>query len=257
MNKEKNLNRRTLLKSSFLASSGIALSQSSNQVSSAELKKPNEDTIILFQGDSITDAGRDRKNEMLANNARMLGRGYPNFIAGHTLAKWPQKRIKIYNRGISGNKVPDLAARWQKDCIDIKPNLLSVLIGVNDIWHKLNGNYDGSVKVYEEGFTKLIERTKDNLPNTAIVICEPFALKCGAVKDNWFPEFDNRREAAKRVSKKFSTIFVPFQKMFDNAIKAGTKAEYWAADGVHPSIAGHALMAKTWTEIVSKSDVAI
>ena len=157
--------------------------------------------------------------------------------------------MQVYNRGISGNKVPDLAARWQADCIDLKPNLLSILIGVNDIWHKLNGRYDGSVEQYESGFNDLIKSTKEALPETKLVICEPFVLRCGAVSDKWFPEFDERRAACKRVAEKANAVFVPFQEMFDRALKRAP-AEYWAGDGVHPTIAGHGLMAQFWMKSV-------
>jgi len=248
MKSESSLNRRSILKNSII--SGACLSLLS-KTSAANPKKIEKGSSVLFQGDSITDAGRDRRAENRANHPGMLGRGYPYAIAGQTLAKLPQEKLKIYNRGISGNKVPDLAARWEKDCLNLKPKILSILIGVNDIWHKLNGNYKGTVQDYEIHYSELIKRTKEKLPNTLIIICEPFVLRCGAINNTWFPEFDERRAASKRVSKKFETLFVPFQKMFDDAVASGTEPEYWAGDGVHPSVAGHALMANTWINIVS------
>jgi lysophospholipase L1-like esterase len=114
----------------------------------------------------------------------------------------------------------------------------------------LNGSYDGTPEVYRDGFAALLERTKKELPETRLVICEPFVLRCGAVNDSWFPEFETRRKFAKEVAEGAGTLWVPFQEMFDKAVAAGTKPEYWAADGVHPSVAGHALMAKTWREVV-------
>ena len=208
-----------------------------------------KDSVILFQGDSITDAGRDRKNQS-PNNGRAFGRGYPMLIASGLLRDYPSHNLKIYNRGISGNKVPDLEKRWQEDCIDLKPTLLSILIGVNDIWHKLNGRYDGTVESYKSGLAALLERTQTELPDTRIVICEPFVLRCGAVTDKWFPEFERRREACLSVAESMSLTVVPFQKMFDEATK-DTPPSFWAGDGVHPSMAGHALMARTWRETVS------
>ena len=94
-----------------------------------------------------------------------------------------------------------------------------------------------------------MRRTRDALPRLNLIICEPFVLRCGAVNEKWFPEFDERRAAAARVAKGAGALWVPFQSMFDKAVAAGTKPEYWAADGVHPSVAGHALMAKTWREV--------
>lgn len=241
------LNRRSLLQKTAAASvlSAVATSLSAKETPTKpfELKKGS---TILFQGDSITDAGRN-KNNPVANNG--LGRGYPAHIAGGLLGKHTCMELQIHNRGISGNKVPDLAGRWQQDAIDIKPDLLSILIGVNDIWHKLNGRYDGTVEKYETGYRELLQRTQKELPNTQIVVCEPFVLKCGAVKENWFPEFDQMREVARKLAEELNLTLVPFQTMFDEATRSAPP-EFWAKDGVHPSTEGHSLMAQTWREVV-------
>ena len=205
-------------------------------------------STILFQGDSITDVGRNRKRNN-ANEPSGFGGGYPRLIASGLLLDYAAENLKIFNRGISGNKVPDLAARWQKDCYDLKPNVLSVLIGVNDIWHKLNGRYDGTVETYESGYRELLEKTRVKLPGARIIVCEPFVLRCGAVGDKWFPEFTQRLEAARRVATDLLLERVAFQDMFDEAIKVAPP-NYWAGDGVHPTLAGHALMAKTWRQTV-------
>jgi lysophospholipase L1-like esterase len=218
-------------------------------VASAGEVKLNKGDVILFQGDSITDAGRDKKRQA-ANDGRSLGRGYPFTIASQLLSANPSLGLQIHNRGISGNKVPDLDKRWQADCLDLKPAVLSILIGVNDIWHKLGGRYDGTAEVYRDGFTALLERTRKALPDTTFVICEPFVLRCGAINDKWFPEFDIRKGYAKEVAEKAGAIWVPFQEVFDKAVADGTEPAYWAGDGVHPTHAGHGLMAKTWLETV-------
>ena len=203
-----------------------------------------EGAVILFQGDSITDAGRDR-NAAAANDVKGLGHGYPHLIAASLLHEDAASRPKVFNRGISGNKVPDLKARWEADCFALKPTVLSILIGVNDIWHKLNGNYAGTVADYETGYRELLKSTMQNLPETRIVICEPFVTRTGAVKENWFPEFDERRAVAKKLAEELSLTFVPFQSAFDAAVEIAPP-EYWAHDGVHPTLAGHALMASEW-----------
>ena len=201
---------------------------------------------ILFQGDSITDAGRARKSQQTANHPQGLGRGYPLHIAAALRRARPELDLQLLNRGISGNKVPDLADRWEADCTELAPNLLSILIGVNDLWHKLAGRYAGSVADYQDGFNDLLAATRKTLPQTTLVVCEPFVLRCGAVNEKWFPEFDERRAAARAVAKEQGAIWVPFQSMFDEAVAAGSTPAYWAADGVHPTLAGHALMADTW-----------
>lgn len=229
-----------------VAAALAALPKSARAAEAVELKQGD---TILFQGDSITDAGRDRRRRR-ANEARAFGFGYPLLIGCELLRDYPNAGLKIHNRGISGNKVPDLDARWQADCLDLQPSLLSILIGVNDIWHKLNGRYDGTVKDYQQGFAALLARTRKSLPETTFVVCEPFVLRCGAVNEKWFPEFDRRRAAAKSVADDAGAIWVPFQTMFDKAVQAGTEPGYWAGDGVHPSMAGHSLMAQTWRKVV-------
>ena len=169
--------------------------------------------------------------------------------ASHLLIKNPQLNLTIHNRGISGNKVHQLANRWDKDCLDLKPNLLSIMIGVNDIWHGLNGKYEGTVKTYEDDFLNLMKRTRKALPKTQFVICEPFVLRCGAVNEKWFPEFDRYRAAARKVADQNNATFVPFQSMFDEAVQYAPP-KHWAGDGVHPSSHGASLMAHFWTQSV-------
>lgn len=203
--------------------------------------------VILFQGDSITDAGRSFKKNG-PNKIRTLGDGYANMIAARLLGTHPHHGLKIYNRGVGGNKVPDLMRRWQEDTVALKPTVLSILVGVNDLWHKLEGRYDGTVEDYATDFATLLRETREALPETRLVVCEPFVLRCGAVSDRWFPEFDERRAAAREVAREADAIWIPFQTMFDLAVTEETPPSYWAGDGVHPTMPGHALMAATWLE---------
>lgn len=239
------INRRQLFQSSaVIGLSAATVAKIVSPIRAAEAKPLAVGSRILFQGDSITDAGRNRKADK-GNDSNGLGNGYPFFVAGEVLRDHADLKLEVFNRGISGNKVPDLEARWQADCVDLQPNVLSILIGVNDIWHKLNGGYSGTVEDYAVGFRKLIEDTQQKLPETRIVICEPFVLKCGAVNEKWFPEFDERREAAVKLANELKLTLVPFQQMFNRAVEHSAP-EYWAADGVHPTLAGHALMAHEW-----------
>jgi lysophospholipase L1-like esterase len=204
---------------------------------------------ILFQGDSITDAYRKR-DVKVPNEIRALGNGYVFLTAGELLSRHASLKLNIYNRGISGNKVHQLAERWEEDCLNLKPDVLSVLIGVNDYWHKRNGEYDGTVKVYRDDYMALIERTKKALPDVRLIICEPFAITgTTAVDDTWFPEFKGYQDAAREVADRFGAVFIPFQSLFDKA-RAKASGDYWAPDGVHPSIAGAQLMATTLLKVV-------
>ncbi|HUT25124.1 MAG TPA: GDSL-type esterase/lipase family protein [Sumerlaeia bacterium] len=148
--------RRDFLKAGSLATAATVLGASASGAPSAPDETPRavrpypmieKNDVILFQGDSITDAGRSREESGSPNNVGGMGRGYAALIAWQLLAERAGEGLKCYNRGVSGNKVPQLAARWQEDCIVLKPNVLSILIGVNDIWHKLGGNYDGTLEV--------------------------------------------------------------------------------------------------------------
>jgi lysophospholipase L1-like esterase len=204
---------------------------------------------VLFQGDSITDAGRSRAEAAKANNQPALGTGYAWLAAAGLLVSRPDDNLRTFNRGISGHKVFQLRDRWEADCLAMKPDVLSILIGVNDIWHSRGGNYDGTVEVYEHDFDELLSRTLKQLPDVKLVICEPFVLRCGAIDDSWFPEFDEYRAAARRVSDAHGATWVPFQAMFDEAVKYAPPA-HWAGDGVHPTSAGAALMAQAWLAAV-------
>jgi len=204
--------------------------------------------IILFQGDSITDTGRDRRSGD-PNSASALGNGYPLIAASQMLRAHPDSALRIYNRGVSGDKVPALLARWEADTIALKPDILSILVGVNDLWHKLMGRYTGTVDEFESQYDELIQRTKQALPDVRLVMLEPFVLVTGAVDANWFPEFDERRAAVARLAKRAGATLLPLQAMFTQLARSAPPS-YWLADGVHPTIAGHAAIAERWREAV-------
>jgi lysophospholipase L1-like esterase len=248
--------RRTFLRNAGLGTAALAgtpfLSKSlSNKLNAEQLSKfisPGD--VILFQGDSITDAGRDRNKE-LPNHARSFGTGYANLIASWLLEEMAGSELSIYNRGISGNKVYQLAERWDKDCLDLSPDVLSILIGVNDYWHKRNGNYDGTPAIFENDYRKLLTRTKEALPDLKLVICQPFILThTSAVDESWVEPFSAYQRIAARMADEFDALWVPFQEAFDQALDLAP-ATYWAGDGVHPSMAGAQLMAEAWLKTLA------
>lgn len=208
---------------------------------------------ILFQGDSITDAGRDKKNQN-ANTAGGLGSGYAFLASGRLFELYPQLNLRIHNRGISGHKVHQLAERWEEDTVDLRPDVLSIMIGVNDHWHTLSGRYDGTAKVYRNDYDDLLRETVRKLPSVKLIICEPFILTDVEKinRDEWIPLFDEYRTISRNLAAKYDAVFVPFQSIFDQALLRAP-AEYWAADGVHPSIAGAQLMADAWVKGFQRS----
>lgn len=208
-------------------------------------------TTILFQGDSITDAGRDRSG-YYANNMRGMGTSYVYQIVAEILAHHPVDQIKCYNRGISGNKVHQLAARWEEDCLQIQPQVLSILIGVNDFWHTLNSGYKGTPEIFNNDLRALLKRTKNQIPDIKILLGEPFAVTGGsAITSEWKDNFPPYQRAVKEVATDFNASFIPYQQMFDEALKQAP-ASHWCPDGVHPSIAGAFLMKDAWLEAFHK-----
>ena len=209
--------------------------------SKLELKKGS---VVIFIGDSVTDDGRN-KSIMKPNDPKALGRGYAAMLAGTLLGDYADLDLKIYNRGVSGNKIPDLAARWKKDVIDLKPDVVSILIGVNDLWHQFafGSKYKATVEDYLKGYRELIEWTRKESPGVQIVICEPFTLRTSQA----FKPLADYAVAARQLAAEKKLIFVPFQAVLDTAAKAAP-ANFWLWDGVHPTLPCHALLARAWRE---------
>ncbi|MDD2478990.1 MAG: SGNH/GDSL hydrolase family protein [Victivallaceae bacterium] len=204
---------------------------------------------ILFQGDSITDCGRSRE-DIPPDDGVGLGAGYPAMIAARLLCAQPEIAWQLYNRGISGNRVVDLYARWKIDALNLKPDLISILIGVNDTWHEFHNQNGVEVPRYEEFYRMLLEWTKEQLPKTKLILIEPFVLNFGAVGEGWEDEIKQRREVVKKLSKEFNTEFIPIQSMLDKMVKIAPP-EHWLRDGVHPLPAGHQLIADAWLTVFS------
>jgi lysophospholipase L1-like esterase len=249
-NMAQSITRRTAIGGMASAAAAGAINATIPQTARANALPPASQGVklqqgsrILFQGDSITDAGRDKSKQDEANDFDMLGKGYVKVAAYYLLAKYADLKFKIYNRGISGNKVPDLAARWDADCIDLKPDVLSILVGINDYWHTVafGNKYQGTAEDYQRGYTELLARTKQALPDVQIVVCEPFALR-----DNWVEVLKPRRAGAQAAAESVGALWVPYQAMFDAAVAAGSPGQHWLWDGVHPTEHGQGLMAALW-----------
>jgi lysophospholipase L1-like esterase len=248
------INRRNFMKTAAL-STGAIFSGAPLLASARDARHTfnaiGQNSRILFQGDSITDAGRDRTSPG-PNTANSLGRGYALLASAALLQKFPAKNLQCFNRGISGNKVFQLAERWEDDCLDLEPDILSILIGVNDFWHMMKHGYEGTIETYQNDFTALLERTKSALPDVKLIIGEPFALNEGtAIDDDWFPAFGEYQQAAKTIADNFDAVFIPYQHLFEEA-SGQVNATYWSADGVHPSLAGSELMAQAWIDALAK-----
>ncbi|WP_211483044.1 SGNH/GDSL hydrolase family protein [Fodinibius roseus] len=232
-----------------LGAAGAYWLPSTTEKNDEEFSAIPRDGIILFQGDSITDAGRNRNDEGPNTG---LGGGYAFLATAELRKSLAARNISCYNRGISGNKVFQLSGRWQEDALSLAPDLLSILIGVNDYWHTLN-DYDGTVEVYKQDFRKLLRRTKEQLPEVTLVIGEPFVVLEGSSvnREQWMPDFRAYQKAAREIAREFDAGFIPYQSVFDEASKA-VAPTYWTADGVHPTLAGSQLMAEAWLQTVKR-----
>ena len=205
---------------------------------SAEMPAFVDGNRILFQGDSITDGNRGRS----ADPNHILGHGYQFIIAAKYGGHLPERHLTFLNRGVSGNTVADLAKRWDKDTLALKPDILSILIGVNDL------NRNVPIDQYEQGYDQLLKDTIKALPNVRLVICEPFGLPVGGKKANWGEYRSNLAKyqaIAAKLADRYHVPFVRFQKVFDDACQRAP-ADYWIWDGVHPTYNGHQLMADEW-----------
>ena len=200
-----------------------------------------KDAVILFQGDSITDGNRGRS----ADPNHIMGHGYQFIIAAKYGALLADRNLVFMNRGISGNTVLDLEKRWQKDTLDLKPDVLSILIGVNDQGHGI------PLDQYEAVYDKLLTDTKTALPNVTFILCEPFTLPVGKRKEGyeaWKAGIEKRQAIVAKLAEKHHAALVHFQKAFDDACQKAP-AEHWIWDGVHPTYSGHQLMADEWEKV--------
>jgi lysophospholipase L1-like esterase len=206
---------------------------------------------VLFQGDSITDGRRDRGTDL----NHVLGHSYAYIIAAKLGHEFAELQPTFINRGVSGDRVSDLYARWNEDAISLKPDVISLLVGVNDAWRQMSGEPSGATDRFERAYRHLLEETKEVLPNTKLVLCEPFILNTGATAEKWteWKRLVGRyQDTVRQLAEEFGAVLVPLQDAF-NAATQKADAAYWIWDGVHPTAAGHDLIAQRWLEVVERS----
>ena len=198
--------------------------------------------VVLFQGDSITDAGRS-----IVNDAD-LGHGYAAMASAWFSAMYPEKCVKFLNRGISGHRAKDLRARWHPDCLDLQPTWVSILIGINDTWRRFDSHDPTTTNDYERDFRFLCTEVRDKL-DAQLLIMEPFLLPTPRDRVKWRDDLDPKISTARQLAREYSALYVPLDGLFATA---ATKEalEFWLPDGVHPSPVGHALIAQAWLKCV-------
>ena len=198
---------------------------------------------ILFQGDSITDAGRDRRNY------HDVGPGYPKYASDLIAKAFPDTDFEFINLGISGNRTDQLFDRMYEDVILLQPDVISVLIGINDVWHRYSHHIGTTDAQLEANYRAILERIKAQT-NAKILILEPFLLD-SEDKESWRPEVDSLRAIVRRLADEFADAFVPLADPFEKALLAQPEPHYYAADGVHPNDNGRAFIGKHYFEAIA------
>ncbi|MCK4600991.1 MAG: SGNH/GDSL hydrolase family protein [Phycisphaerae bacterium] len=202
--------------------------------------------LVVFQGDSITDCGREP-------NDWHMGVGYATMTAGLFGLRQPQLNTRFLNRGVGGDTIPNLQRRWQADCIDLKPDWVSLLIGINDSTCWARGDEGYGVDAYEAGYRDILTQSRDC--GAGIIICEPFLLDTPHEYDFIPATLEIRKHidpiiaVARKLADEFADVYIPLDEMFDEASRRAEPA-VWAADAIHPTLAGHALIADAWVKAV-------
>ena len=199
--------------------------------------------VILFQGDSVTDAGRDR------SSPGDLGRGYASLVGALLQADRPHLDLTVLNRGVSGNRTADLLARWDTDCLSLAPSVLSILIGVNNVWRRYDSNDPTDPQTFRGEYERLLEGAR-TAGVREIVMLEPFVLPVPEDRRTWREDLDPKIAICRELASTFGAWYLPLDGLL-NAAAVRTGPAYWAADGVHPSPAGHGFIARAWLDQVA------
>ncbi|MCI9889213.1 SGNH/GDSL hydrolase family protein [Micrococcales bacterium 31B] len=189
---------------------------------------------MLFQGDSITDASR-------LNDPQGLGYGYVRNLVESLSLALPDHELTFVNRGVSGNRVRNLEERWKQDALDLNPDIVTIMIGINDMWRAFDNNDPTSAIAFEGGYDRILYKLTEK-SSTQIVLIEPFML---CVRDEmwlWRSDLDAKIQAVRRLAQKYDLPLVGLDSAMSQAASLRGMAAI-AGDGVHPTPAGHKVLA--------------
>ncbi|MFP4384927.1 MAG: SGNH/GDSL hydrolase family protein [Spirochaetia bacterium] len=200
---------------------------------------------ILFQGDSITDSGRKDDTD------HGLGRGYPFLAAAYYRGMRPDLNLEFLNRGVSGNRTNDLVSRWDEDCVALAPDILSILIGINNTWRRYDRDDPTSPETFRNEYDAILKRSAEET-GASLVICEPFILDIDEKATKMREDLEPKKAVCRELAEKYDAVYVPLDSLFAEAC-GSTDPAYWSDDGVHPTLAGHSFIANEWIKAVSGS----
>ena len=216
--------------------------------------KIKDNSVILFQGDSITDCLRTYDGDFGSGMVQKteIGYGYPYMVKNYVDTFFPESGIKIYNRGISGNTSTDLVNRWKEDCLDLKPDYLSILIGINDVSRRYN---EGDTKIttlleYENNLRLIIDQTKKVNEECSIILLEPFLIPCSKERDRFREDLDLKIQVLRKISREHNAIYIPLDGIFSSICTNIELAKELSHDCIHLSKKGHSILARSWIDEV-------
>ena len=199
---------------------------------------------IVFQGDSITDAGRDRRNY------HDMGYGYPKYAAEQISKLFPDTEIEFINQGIGGNRTCQLFDRLYPDAIEFQPDIISILIGINDIWHRHDEKrIETTDAQVATNYRAILERIRRQT-NAKIVMLSPFLLD-NEKKEAWRPELESILTIVRELADEFADAYVPLNELFAEALKNQPTPQYYSPDGVHPNEAGARFIGEHYARAVA------
>lgn len=211
-----------------------------------------KETTILFQGDSITDGLREKNRDRAWDLNHQMGHGYAFLVNARWGAQYPERRFAFINRGISGNRIADLYGRWQEDAVNLRPDVLSILVGINDVgftmWEQSGSGPERFGRIYQ----LLLDEARAANPALLMVLMEPFVMPVGDRKDtyqDWLSLLRPLQEQTRLIAERNGAIFIPLQERFERLCRV-REASYWVWDGIHPTVSGHQVIADAWMEAV-------
>lgn len=213
-----------------------------------------KEKLILFTGDSLTDGLRYKKKNQQWDLNHQIGHSYAYIINGLLGCQFPEKKFRFANRALSGDRIVDLYRRNEVDLFPLKPDILSILIGINDARVNRGGALPERIKKYETVYRLLLDEVKEQLPDCKIVLMEPFVCNAGPLKEEypiWRECLGRYGQIVRQLAKEYDTIFVPLQEAFDKRCEQ-CEPEHWSWDGLHPTENGHGLIAMEWLKAMKK-----